>query len=100
MLMAGIDGICTELHPKAHDFGPFDVDIAQQPRDFRDRIAALPRSLHDAGIALQEDHDYLTAGEVFNDAFVNAWAESKIEDEARVMKARPHPYEYALYLDT
>jgi glutamine synthetase len=99
MVMAGIDGVQRKLDPGKENFGPFDVDIAAQSADFRDRITALPRSLQDALDALRHDHDYLLAGDVFDAGFIHGWIESKVIEEARVMKARPHPYEYELYLD-
>ncbi|MCK4342666.1 MAG: type I glutamate--ammonia ligase [Phycisphaerae bacterium] len=99
MLLAGLDGIQTKLDLAAENFGPFDVDIAKQSSDFRSKIAALPTSLHDAAAALRQDHDYLLKGDVFSASFIQGWVESKIEDEARAVKIRPHPYEYQLYLD-
>lgn len=99
MLMAGVDGIRSRVDVAARHFGPFDVDIARQDAAFRERITALPRSLHDALTALGEDHQFLLKGNVFSEAFVQGWVASKLADESRVMKARPHPYEYELYLD-
>lgn len=99
-LMAGLDGIQSKVDLAASHFGPFDVDIATQDADFRSRIAALPRSLHDALEALRADHDYLLKGSVFSSAFIEGWIESKLSEEARVIKTLPHPHEYELYLDT
>jgi glutamine synthetase len=98
MLMAGLDGIAANIDPATHDLGPFDVDIAQQDADFRSRITALPRSLRDALAALGEDHAFLTAGDVFPESFIHGWIEA-MRVQARALKARPHPYEYQLYLD-
>ncbi len=99
MLMAGLDGIQKKIDPKANNFGPFDVDIAKQDGDFRSRIAAVPRSLHDALGALEADHDYLLEGNVLSGSFISGWVESRRADHVRAVSMRPHPHEYRLYLD-
>jgi len=100
MLMAGLDGIQQQLDPAAHNFGPFDVDIARQDADFLSRITSLPRSLYDACRALEADYAYLTQGGVFSGDFIRGWAASKILDDTQGINVRPHPHEYYLYLDT
>lgn len=100
MLMAGIDGVQKKLDPAAHHFGPFDVDIGKQDADFRSRIAAIPSLLYDALEALRDDHAFLLEGGVFSGSFVTSWVEMKLDNDARAVRTRPHPYEYALYLDT
>lgn len=100
MLMAGLDGVQQKLDPEACNFGPYDVDIAKQGRDFRDKIAALPITLTEALAALREDCEYLTQGDVFSRALLDTWVEAKLDYEARAVRMRPHPYEYQLYLDT
>lgn len=99
MLMAGLDGIIDGMDPARLDFGPFDVDMAQQDAALRSRITPLPRSLHDALQALEKDHEFLLKGNVFSKAFVEAWIAGKRANESDLMAARPHPFEYQLYLD-
>jgi glutamine synthetase len=99
MLMAGLDGIEQEIDPTAHDLGPFDVDIAQQDRSFRERIVSLPRSLHDALVALEGDNAFLRKAEVFPEAFLHAWVETKRSRDVVEVGGRPHPYEFRKYLD-
>jgi glutamine synthetase len=99
MLMAGLDGIRQKLDPAALSFGPFDVDIARQDRDFRSRIAGVPRSLSDALTALEQDCGFLTQGGVFSGSFVQNWVETKRHGEVHPVAIQPHPYEYVLYLD-
>lgn len=98
MLMAGLDGIARGVDLAAHHFGPFDVDIAREDVSVRRQIAPLPRTLHDALTALEEDHAFLTRDEVFPESFLLGWIASKREQAAAVA-ARPHPAEYQLYLD-
>ena len=100
MLLAGVDGVQQQLDPAALHYGPFDVDIAKQSAEFRSRIANVPRSLHDALEALEHDHEFLLRGDVFSNAFIRGWIETKRENEWRVVAIRPHPFEYQLYLDT
>lgn len=99
MLMAGLDGIGRELDPAAHHLGPFDVDIAKQDAEFRAKITPLPRSLYVALEALRDDHAFLLEGEVFTPEFIAGWIEAKRSNDALNIAARPHPHEYALYLD-
>lgn len=99
MLMAGLDGVGRRMDPAAHGFGPFDVDIARQPAEFLARITPLPRSLYDATVALEGDHAFLTAGEVFPESFIAAWIAARRREATVEMAARPHPHEYELYLD-
>jgi glutamine synthetase len=99
MLMAGLDGIRQKLDPSQHAFGPYDLNIEQQPPAFRRQIGALPRTLYDALDALAADHDYLIAGGVFPPAFIETWIANKRVEETEHINVRPHPYEYELYLD-
>ena len=61
-------------------------------------VKALPRSLMDALDALEEDHDYLTAGGVFPEELIKIWIEKKRED-AQLVNSIPHPAEFSLYYD-
>ena len=53
----------------------------------------------DALVALRDDHGFLTACGAFPEALITAWVQSKIDGELREVDVRPHPFEYALYLD-
>jgi glutamine synthetase len=100
MLMAGLDGVCEQINVAPGQFGPFDVDIAEQDEAFRSRITPLPRSLPDALAALEQDHEFLLKGGVFTRPLIDSWIASKRAADAAPVAARPHPYEYHLYLDT
>lgn len=99
MLMAGLDGVQRRLDPSALGFGPFDVDIAKQDEAFKARIAGLPRSLYDAVNALSANHAFLLKGEVFPASFIEGWVKGKRREETDDVAVRPHPREFALYLD-
>lgn len=99
MLLAGLDGIQTAPVANRDRFGPFDVDISSQDKEFRSRIAALPCSLDEALSALQKDHAFLLKGGVFTEDFIHAWIASRRAEDVAPVALRPHPLEYALYLD-
>ncbi|MBN2561971.1 MAG: type I glutamate--ammonia ligase [Phycisphaerae bacterium] len=99
MLMAGLDGIQSKTDVAAHHFGPFDVDIAKQDEAFLSKIIPLPRSLYDAMEALGRDHEFLLDGEVFSEAFIKNWIDTKRRDETDEIAIYPHPREYHLYMD-
>jgi glutamine synthetase len=91
MLMAGIDGI-----QKGLDAGePADWDLFEEDRG----VAQVPASLGEALDALEHDHDFLTAGGVFSDELLRTWIDYKRENEADVVRLRPHPAEFSLYYD-
>ncbi|RJP38605.1 MAG: type I glutamate--ammonia ligase [Phycisphaerales bacterium] len=99
LLMAGLDGILQRTDVKEHAFGPYDVDVAAQPSEFRARVTPLPRTLYDATLALEADHAFLTRGEVFPESFIHNWIAARRREESAEIACRPHPYEYELYLD-
>ncbi len=95
-LMAGLDGVRRDIDPVAKGWGPWDENLYQLSGRKADRIHMLPRDLHEAAEALRSDHAFLTYGDVFPQALVDAWVRSRI-DEARAVAARPHPHEFRLY---
>jgi glutamine synthetase len=95
MLCAGIDGIKNQIDPGE----PLDVDIYDLSPEELSKIPSTPGSLLDALKALEEDHEFLTAGGVFTEDFINTWIEYKLDNEVNPMRLRPHPYEFALYYD-
>jgi glutamine synthetase len=99
MLMAGLDGIEDKVDPAAEGFGPFDIDIAEMPKQERSSIKALPSSLQDALDALRDDHGFLLKGEVFTEDLIDTWIECKLKMEVNPLQGRPHPYEFELYSD-
>ncbi len=95
MLCAGIDGIKNEIDPGE----PLDVDIYDLSPEELSKIPSTPGSLEQALEALEEDHEFLTAGGVFTEEFIQNWIEYKLDNEVNPMRLRPHPYEFALYYD-
>jgi glutamine synthetase len=98
MLMAGIDGIEKQIDPTAAGFGPIDVDIFTLPEEKRATIKKLPTSLGEALVALDADHDFLLAGDVFDEDMIQNWIKIKRREEYEI-QIRPHPYEIEQYYD-
>lgn len=80
ILMAGLDGIKNALDPK------------------KILKSEIPKSLTDATRALEEDHDFLLEGGVFNQELLEMWIEKKRE-EALFVERRVHPFEFEIYGD-
>ncbi|MFH1131390.1 MAG: type I glutamate--ammonia ligase [Pseudomonadota bacterium] len=99
-LMAGIDGIVNEIDPEKEGFGPVDMNIFKLPESEQQKIGKLPTSLKESLWALQEDHEFLLRGNVFNKEMIDLWCERKMVREYEEVRNRPHPYEMSLYFDT
>jgi glutamine synthetase len=98
MLMAGIDGIKRKIDPRVEGFGPFEIPLSRMPEEERKRIRSLPLTLGSVLDALEKDHQFLLAGEVFDEPLIQAWIELKRKESLDV-RCRPHPREISLYLD-
>jgi glutamine synthetase len=95
MMMAGIDGIQNKLEPPS----PVDRDLYDLPAEELAKVPQVPGSLDDALAALEADHDFLLAGNVFTQDVIDTWISYKQESEIDAMRLRPHPYEFYLYYD-
>ena len=91
-LMAGLDGIQNRIEP----LEPIDKDLYELPPEEAAGIPQLSTSLEDSLAALAEDHDYLTAGNVFTPELIETWIDDKTRNEVEPLAQRPHPYEYEL----
>jgi glutamine synthetase len=91
MLMAGLDGIKRGL-----DAGePADYDLFDEDRG----VTQVPGSLAESLDALEADHEFLLAGNVFGEELIRTWIDWKREHEVDVVRLRPHPAEFSLYYD-
>jgi len=98
MLMAGLDGIRRQIDPTAAGFGPYQEDIFSWTPERRAQIKNLPTSLGEAVQALETDHDFLLAGDIFDEEMISEWIQIKRRED-REVRTRPHPYEVELYYD-
>ncbi|MCY7287115.1 MAG: glutamine synthetase, partial [Cryobacterium sp.] len=60
-------------------------------------IPQVPASLGEALVALENDHDFLLAGNVFTQELIETWIVYKREMEIKPLAQRPHPFEFELY---
>ncbi|MFO7172283.1 MAG: type I glutamate--ammonia ligase [Bacillota bacterium] len=98
MLMAGLDGIRKQLDPVELGFGPVDKNIYKLNGEESRRIRKVPRSLEEALEHLERDHEFLLEGGVFTEDLIQTWIDLK-RAEAEMVRARPHPAEFALFFD-
>jgi glutamine synthetase len=95
MLMAAIDGIQNKINPGE----PLDRDIYEMSDEELAKYPKTPGTLEEAIQALEKDHKFLIAGNVFTKDVIEAWIEWKRTKELTPMAMRPHPYEFFLYYD-
>lgn len=96
MLMAALDGVQNKIDPGK----PLDHDIYDMTPEELEGYTHTPGTLDEALEALQSDHAYLTAGDVFTDDLIETWIRWKQEEELHNLALRPHPYEFHLYYDS
>ncbi|MCI4682525.1 type I glutamate--ammonia ligase [Rhodoblastus acidophilus] len=92
MLMAGLDGIVNKIDPGA----AMDKDLYDLPPRELKKIPTVCGSLREALASLDKDRNFLTAGDVFNDDFIDSYIELKMQDVYR-MEMTPHPVEFDMY---
>ena len=95
MLMAGLDGVRRRLEPPA----PIDEDLYELHDERKASIRTVPGSLAESVAALEADHDFLLAGDVFTPDVLDAWISMKRTRDIAPVSLRPHPYEFFLYYD-
>ena len=92
MLMAGLDGIKNKIHPG----DPMDKNLYDLPPEELKQVPQVCGSLREALESLDADRDFLKAGGVFNDDFIDAYMELKWE-EVYAFEHTPHPIEFQMY---
>ena len=92
LLMAGIDGIKNKMHPgEAMDKNLYDL----APEELSD-VPTVCHSLQEALESLDKDREFLKAGDVMDDDFINSYLNLKWEEVYYVEHA-PTPMEFDLY---
>ncbi|MGN2671811.1 glutamate--ammonia ligase [Aliivibrio fischeri] len=92
MLMAGLDGIKNKIHPGE----AMDKDLYDLPAEEAAEIPTVAESLDIALKALDEDREFLTAGGVFSDDFIDSYIGLKSQDVEAINTA-VHPLEFEMY---
>ena len=96
ILMAGIDGIKNKIDPHAMGWGPYDVNFFHLPKEEQAKLQHLPASLEEALNALEKDHTYLMAGDVFPKELITSFIQRKRAECLEIAKI-PHPAEFEKY---
>ncbi|WP_127900429.1 type I glutamate--ammonia ligase [Solirhodobacter olei] len=92
LLMAGLDGIKNKIDP-----GPSsDKDLYDLPPEELASIPTVCGSLREALTSLEEDHEFLLAGDVFTKGQLEGYMALKWE-EVYAYEHTPHPVEYQMY---
>ena len=74
------------------------VDLEARVR--RDHpLRAIRAMVNEALTALEADHEFLLAGDVFAEEMLEQWIAHKRDVEYYPVRNRPHPYEMQLYFD-
>ena len=92
MLMAGLDGIQNKIHPG----DAMDKDLYDLSPEEEANIPQVAFSFDEALKALDEDRNFLTAGDVFSDDLIDAYIELKMEEVTR-LRMSTHPVEFDMY---
>jgi glutamine synthetase len=92
LMMAGLDGIKNQIDPGE----AMDKDLYDLPAEEAKNIPQVCASLDQALQALDADREFLKAGGVMDDDFINAYIALKMQ-EVTAFRAATHPLEYQLY---
>ena len=92
LMMAGLDGIRNQIDPGAAS----DKDLYDLPPEEEKLIPQVCSSLDQALEALDKDREFLKAGGVMSDDFIDAYIDLKMQEVTK-FRAATHPLEYQLY---
>jgi len=92
MLMAGLDGIKNKMDPGS----AMDKDLYDLPPKELKKIPTVCGSLREALGSLDKDREFLKAGGVFDDDFIDSYIDLKMQDVIR-FEHTPHPVEFEMY---
>jgi len=92
LLMAGIDGIKNKIHPGE----PQNKDLYHSHPEEIKHIPTVARSLREALESLNEDREFLLAGNVFTNQQIDDYIKLKMA-EVEKYEQMPHPIEFELY---
>ncbi|MDO5090056.1 MAG: type I glutamate--ammonia ligase [Cardiobacteriaceae bacterium] len=92
LLMAGLDGIKNKIHPG----DAMDKDLYDLPPEEANNIPQVAFSLEEALDALEADHAFLRAGDVFTDDLLQGYIALK-RQEVEKLRLQIHPMEFELY---
>lgn len=92
LMMAGLDGILNKIDPGA----PADKDLYDLPPEEEKNIPQVCASLDQALEALDQDREFLKAGGVMTDDFIDGYIALKMQEVTK-FRAATHPLEFSMY---
>ena len=92
MMMAGLDGILNKTDPGS----PMDKDLYDLPPEEERDIPRVCHALDQALEALDNDREFLKAGDVFSDDLIDGYIELKMKEVTR-FRMSTHPVEFDMY---
>jgi glutamine synthetase len=92
MMMAGLDGIKNKIHPGA----PIDENLYELSKEAAARVPTVCGSLQEAINSLKADHQFLLAGDVFNEDMLEGFIQLKMDEIIR-LNTTTHPVEFEMY---
>jgi glutamine synthetase len=92
MMMAGLDGIMNKIHPG----DAMDKDLYDLPPEEEKQLKLVAFSLEEAMEALDEDRDFLKAGDVFSDDLIDAYM-GLLDKNVTRLRMTTHPVEFDMY---
>lgn len=92
MLLAGLDGIEKQIHPG----DAIERDLYELPQELLKGIPTVAGSLEEAIAHLEQDHEFLLAGGVFSQEFLQSCIELR-NDDIMKLKHLVHPFEFEMY---
>lgn len=92
LAMAGMDGILNKIDPGQ----PMDKDLYDLPPEELKEIPTVCGSLREALESLDKDREFLKAGGVFTDDFIDSFITLKMQEVIK-FEHTPHPVEYEMY---
>ena len=92
MMMAGLDGILNKIDPGS----PMDKDLYDLPPEEERDMPRVCHALDQALDALDNDREFLKAGDVFSDDMIDGYIELKMKEVTR-FRMSTHPVEFDMY---
>jgi len=92
MMMAGLDGILNKIHPG----DAMDKDLYDLPPEEEKNLNLVAFSLEEALGSLDQDREFLKAGDVFSDDLIDAYLDLKMDNVSR-LRMTTHPVEFDMY---
>lgn len=96
LLLAGLDGIINKIDPAKYKLGPYDDNVFAWSDKRKAKLLSIPGNLKEALQCLEQDHQFLLQGNVFNEDLIESHIKHKLLEHDAVMN-RVHPHELQLY---